>query len=151
MKPICVICTEELIADSNVSVIHCGHLFHEVCLNKWLSNGQNDTCPQCRYTATPEKVIKKLFFTNLESQESKESKEELSSQSKVIYSVDQEGNRLLIHVTGKYKWDSKKGNSDEEYWNCHNYPKCNGSLKTNVDSLEVFTIENHSSACKKKY
>lgn len=69
MKPICVICTEELIADSNVSVIHCGHLFHEVCLNKWLSNGQNDTCPQCRYTATPEKVIKKLFFTNLESQE----------------------------------------------------------------------------------
>jgi hypothetical protein len=67
MKPICVICTEEFLADSKISVIHCGHPFHEVCLNNWLSNGQNNTCPQCRYIATPETVIKKLFFTEPES------------------------------------------------------------------------------------
>ena len=66
MKPICVICTEEFLADSKISVIHCGHPFHEDCLNNWLRSGLNNTCPQCRYIATPQTVIKKLFFTEPE-------------------------------------------------------------------------------------
>ena len=63
MKPMCVICTDIFSVDSTISVIHCGHPFHEHCLNNWLRDGQNNTCPQCRHIATPQTVIKKLFFT----------------------------------------------------------------------------------------
>ena len=46
---------------SNISVVHCGHFFHEDCLSKWLTNGQR-TCPQCRYSCDSQSIIKKLYL-----------------------------------------------------------------------------------------
>jgi hypothetical protein len=61
MKPICIICISEFVIDSDISVIHCGHMFHGDCLNDWLVNG-NSTCPHCRYNASVETIVPKIFL-----------------------------------------------------------------------------------------
>ena len=71
MRLVCVICTEIFVINSHISVVHCGHLFHEDCLSKWLNSGQK-TCPQCRYTANSKSIVKKLYLT--ESDDAKSSR-----------------------------------------------------------------------------
>ncbi|KAK4236981.1 hypothetical protein C8A03DRAFT_35094 [Achaetomium macrosporum] len=53
---VCVICTESKltlassykhVGDSNPSLLPCGHVFGEECLQFWLKD--HDTCPVCRY------------------------------------------------------------------------------------------------------
>lgn len=53
----CAICLEELPNDLNFScsacdktaeILRCGHVFHEACINTWVSSGGNDVCPICR-------------------------------------------------------------------------------------------------------
>jgi hypothetical protein len=70
MRLVCVICTEIFVINSQISVVHCGHLFHEDCLSKWLNSGQK-TCPQCRFTANSKSIVKKLYLT--ESDDTKSS------------------------------------------------------------------------------
>ena len=69
-----------------------------------------------------------------------------------LLSVNDKGNRILIHATGNFKWDFKRTimafQNNEEYWNCRNYPKCKASLKVNIDSLKIDRIQEHSLACK---
>jgi len=67
MRIICVICTEIFAANSQISAVHCGHLFHEDCLAKWLNNSGQKTCPQCRSAASAKTVIKKLYVTECTS------------------------------------------------------------------------------------
>ena len=71
MRLVCVICTELFVVNSHISVVHCGHLFHEDCLSKWLNSGQK-TCPQCRYSCNSKSIIKKLYLT--ESDDAKSSR-----------------------------------------------------------------------------
>jgi hypothetical protein len=71
MRLVCVICTELFVVNSHISVVHCGHLFHEECLSKWLNSDQK-TCPQCRYSCNSKSIIKKLYLT--ESDEAKSSR-----------------------------------------------------------------------------
>ena len=63
MRLVCVICTELFGIDSNISVVHCGHLFHEDCLSRWLNSGQN-SCPNCIYNCNHQSVIKNYIYTN---------------------------------------------------------------------------------------
>jgi hypothetical protein len=62
MKVVCVICTEQLLINSHISVCSCGHLFHEDCLFKWIRTGQS-TCPQCRCKLKEKEIIKRLYLT----------------------------------------------------------------------------------------
>lgn len=66
MRIICVICTDLFAANSQISAVNCGHLFHEDCLSKWLNSGQK-TCPQCRSAASSKTIIKKLYVTECTS------------------------------------------------------------------------------------
>jgi hypothetical protein len=95
MKPMCVICTDVFSSDSIISVIHCGHPFHEHCLNNWLRDGQNNTCPQCRYIATPQTVIKKLFFT--ESGDDSKDEANLTNNS-MLSEVNNHNNKLMSEI-----------------------------------------------------
>lgn len=44
-KKNCVICMEDIEQEENVKLLHCSHLFHSECLNKWLL--EKSTCPMC--------------------------------------------------------------------------------------------------------
>lgn len=44
-SPECVICIDKL-AKKNVQELHCGHMFHHDCIEKWLET--SSTCPCCR-------------------------------------------------------------------------------------------------------
>ncbi|XP_050232913.1 uncharacterized protein LOC126681416 [Mercurialis annua] len=44
-KEICTVCLEEL--EDFAAGMPCGHLFHGICINKWLENSHY--CPVCRY------------------------------------------------------------------------------------------------------
>ena len=64
----CSTCLESLTPKSDVSSTPCGHVYHTVCIEKWLSNGQNN-CSQCRKACTKDKIIK-LFFSESDSENS---------------------------------------------------------------------------------
>ncbi|ESN91147.1 hypothetical protein HELRODRAFT_153619, partial [Helobdella robusta] len=42
----CSICTEKFEANSLVYELKCGHMFHKMCLRKWLNH--KTICPYCR-------------------------------------------------------------------------------------------------------
>jgi hypothetical protein len=44
-SPDCVICQEKLVSEQ-IQELHCGHMFHNDCIEKWTDN--NSTCPICR-------------------------------------------------------------------------------------------------------
>ncbi|CAL0315650.1 unnamed protein product [Lupinus luteus] len=45
----CIVCLTKFEAESEIKHLSCGHIFHKVCLEKWL-NYLNITCPLCRAT-----------------------------------------------------------------------------------------------------
>ncbi|TYH63496.1 hypothetical protein ES332_D07G196900v1 [Gossypium tomentosum] len=49
----CSVCLTRFEPESEINRLSCGHLFHKVCLEKWL-NYWNVTCPLCRNALLPE-------------------------------------------------------------------------------------------------
>ena len=47
-KEECCICQEDFILGSKVSHLLCKHLFHPHCINPWIIERGNTTCPKCR-------------------------------------------------------------------------------------------------------
>ncbi|XP_006820068.1 E3 ubiquitin-protein ligase TRAIP-like [Saccoglossus kowalevskii] len=62
----CTICSDLFEVESNVSATHCGHVFHEHCLQRWLN--QSKTCPQCRADCFARNVVKRLYFNQSEEE-----------------------------------------------------------------------------------
>ena len=67
MRAECIICLEHFQSSDAISASHCGHVFHEACIERWLgesgaihSLGQ---CPQCRSTIDQLRLTR-LFFTD---------------------------------------------------------------------------------------
>ena len=60
MRIVCVICTELFVINSHISVVNCGHVFHEECLFRWLKSGQH-TCPLFRCKTSENQNVKRLF------------------------------------------------------------------------------------------
>jgi hypothetical protein len=61
MKPVCVICIDELESNTHVCATKCGHVFHFECLNEWLLT--NQSCPQCRGFNARGPFSTRLYFT----------------------------------------------------------------------------------------
>ncbi|XP_068318990.1 E3 ubiquitin-protein ligase SGR9, amyloplastic-like [Pyrus communis] len=51
----CVICKEEMREDRDVCELPCRHLFHWMCILRWLR--KRNTCPCCRFTLPTEDVF----------------------------------------------------------------------------------------------
>ncbi|KAI4305590.1 hypothetical protein L6164_028948 [Bauhinia variegata] len=49
----CSVCLTQFEPESEINRLSCGHLFHKVCLEKWLEYW-NITCPLCRAPLMPE-------------------------------------------------------------------------------------------------
>lgn len=44
-RPVCAICTEEILADANISKLNCNHKYHRDCLQPWLDSNYHKICP----------------------------------------------------------------------------------------------------------
>ena len=89
MRPICVICTECFVINSQITACNCGHIFHEECIFRWLKSSQK-TCPQCRAKVTEATVIKRLFLTESESSASMFSTQALATRVNDKSEIDSE-------------------------------------------------------------
>uniref|UniRef100_H2ZCG0 RING-type domain-containing protein n=1 Tax=Ciona savignyi TaxID=51511 RepID=H2ZCG0_CIOSA len=59
----CVICTDYFDVETDISVTPCGHLFHALCLNTWLTtNSGKKTCPQCRTHISMKQIVGKIYL-----------------------------------------------------------------------------------------
>ncbi|PIA26417.1 hypothetical protein AQUCO_09300011v1 [Aquilegia coerulea] len=56
-KQECLVCLIRFKRNSVINHLHCGHVFHKVCLEKWLDYS-NITCPLCRTSLMPQKQEK---------------------------------------------------------------------------------------------
>ena len=45
--------------DKEVSILNCGHFFHDNCLNEWLNRQMN--CPECRAIVTTGEFARNIF------------------------------------------------------------------------------------------
>ena len=41
----CIICFDDYLQDSKCSELHCGHMFHNKCIVRWMD--ERKTCPLC--------------------------------------------------------------------------------------------------------
>ena len=68
MSVTCSICHEDInFCDEEVSVLNCGHLFHQKCLKQWLNT--NSTCPECRIKVAANNFVKKLYPSTIEDED----------------------------------------------------------------------------------
>ncbi|CAL1407968.1 unnamed protein product [Linum trigynum] len=56
----CSVCLTRFNPESEINRLSCGHIFHMVCLEKWLDYW-NITCPLCRSPLMPEKEDASCF------------------------------------------------------------------------------------------
>ena len=45
--------------DEEISVVNCGHIFHQRCLQQWLD--VRPTCPECRAQVARENFVNKIY------------------------------------------------------------------------------------------
>ncbi|KAK4423632.1 E3 ubiquitin-protein ligase RHA2A [Sesamum alatum] len=55
----CVVCLCRIDEGDEVRELRCGHLFHRVCLDRWIGSGRG-TCPLCRSNLKPPKFAADL-------------------------------------------------------------------------------------------
>ncbi|KAL5581681.1 hypothetical protein UlMin_014123 [Ulmus minor] len=56
----CSVCLSQFEPESEINHLSCGHLFHKVCLEKWLDYW-NITCPLCRTPLLSEEDTSNIF------------------------------------------------------------------------------------------
>lgn len=65
MKIECSICFEDIGEDERqVSVLRCGHLFHNDCVKSWMNHSNGASCPDCRH-ALHATDLRTVFFNNV--------------------------------------------------------------------------------------
>ena len=52
----CVVCLSKIEEGDDIRVLKCDHMYHRHCLDKWVAF-KNHTCPLCRESLRPERVI----------------------------------------------------------------------------------------------
>ena len=65
----CSVCLTQYEPESEINCLSCGHLFHKVCLEKWL-NYSNVTCPLCRTPLLPEEEASCFWWEYITSMQS---------------------------------------------------------------------------------
>ena len=61
MKILCIICLDTIDTTKDpVSVLKCGHVFHQNCITTWLEN--RNSCPKCKKIVIEGQIISKLYL-----------------------------------------------------------------------------------------
>ncbi|XVF03078.1 hypothetical protein REPUB_Repub04eG0229600 [Reevesia pubescens] len=53
----CAVCLCKIEEDDEMKDLRCNHLFHKVCLDRWLGYSHSTTCPICRTCLTPARLV----------------------------------------------------------------------------------------------
>lgn len=54
----CAVCLCKIEDDDEMRELRCNHLFHKVCLDRWVGHSRSNTCPICRtFLTTTSKII----------------------------------------------------------------------------------------------
>ena len=172
----CSICQEQInLRNEEISVLHCGHIYHQRCLQQWLETRM--TCPDCRSQVVRENVVMKIY-PSINEDEGLVYKGS-SDETKTILQVFNENNtnfqKLLIkritfleeqnkdYSNKNLKLDKNLGNTlktmralqNEKIINDEKTNKLNSDnekLKKEIKSLEekLISISNELSTCKKQ-
>ena len=60
MSVSCSICQEHIsFCDEEISVLNCGHMYHQSCLQRWLDT--SSTCPECRTAVAGNNFVQKIY------------------------------------------------------------------------------------------
>ena len=60
MSVFCSICQEHVnFCNEEISVLNCGHLYHQSCLRRWLDT--SSTCPECRSAVARNNFVQKIY------------------------------------------------------------------------------------------
>ncbi|KAI8992604.1 hypothetical protein BDB01DRAFT_442155 [Pilobolus umbonatus] len=108
MSVICSICITSLLTEPSCS-INCGHVFHEACIRKWITEGES-RCPLCKKTASTSELRNTLYFSRTdrdfndtqEDAQQQKTIEQLSAEIVVLknenrqLTSDRKSDRLLI-------------------------------------------------------
>ncbi|GLT34532.1 hypothetical protein SLA2020_090410 [Shorea laevis] len=60
----CAVCLCKIEEDEEIRELRCNHIFHSVCLDRWLQY-KHSTCPLCRNSFAPSRIVAQvevLFF-----------------------------------------------------------------------------------------
>ncbi|CAJ0596318.1 unnamed protein product [Cylicocyclus nassatus] len=57
----CAICAE-VFDRTTMTALHCGHVFHEECMQGWLEHTDTPTCPNCGVSINKDLIVRRLFF-----------------------------------------------------------------------------------------
>ena len=67
MSGSCSICQEHIsFCDEEISVLNCGHLYHQSCLQRWLDT--SSTCPECRSAVARNNFVQKIYPSKSKSE-----------------------------------------------------------------------------------
>ena len=67
MSVSCSICQEHVnFYDEEISVLNCGHLYHQSCLQRWLDT--SSTCPECRTAVAGNNFVQKIYPSKSKSE-----------------------------------------------------------------------------------
>ena len=60
----CAICYEDVLKDVYVARMECKHIFHEVCLLRWIKSGCEmcNNCPKCRHVIDSGRLITVVLY-----------------------------------------------------------------------------------------
>ncbi|KAH7861487.1 hypothetical protein Vadar_026806 [Vaccinium darrowii] len=56
----CTVCLSNLEKGEEIRNLKCNHTFHKACVDKWLQQDSEVTCPLCRSSVLPEEIMVKL-------------------------------------------------------------------------------------------
>lgn len=76
----CAVCQERFGNSSVISVLFCGHAFHQSCLNRWIAS--SSSCPQCRQPVRADRHVQRVYFDFCEFSES--AQRELDAEQLVV-------------------------------------------------------------------
>ena len=91
----CSVCFEDIdFSNEEVSVLKCGHLFHQECLRRWFDTSR--TCPECRSRVTRNQFVKKIFPKI--SRDAADEYSFASDETKNVFKVFEDQTKMLKNV-----------------------------------------------------
>ena len=115
-KDKCLICQQTYKTNSEVLYMPCLHLYHKVCIIRWLIH--NDKCPTCKVGYKPqdnEKEKEKNDYNNIDNDD--ENEEEIEDDGNLFNITEEEQeilNLLGINNLEDYLFGENDLDSDEE-------------------------------------